>query len=154
MASTAKTPEQILKEAAEAAQQLIPDAERQRDELQRKLAEVEFGLVRLRAVVSALPSITSPLTTTSTTSTTVTSTGALVMTQAAPPSAYLKMHMIFGETRQPLSVREIGEIFKSKFGEDIPQSTLYFALKKGDRKGTFVQESDGRWRLKTKEEKR
>lgn len=150
MARQDRSPEEILKEAAQAAQQLIPNAEKARDELQKKLAEAELGLVRLRAVVSAYPSITTnPLTTTTSSTTTVTSTGTLVTTQAAPPSAYIKMHMIFGKAEKPLSVKEIGDAFSAEFNEAIPQSTLYFALNKGKRKGTFLEEG-GKWMLAKK----
>lgn len=148
---TEKSPEQILKEAAEAAQKLIPAAEKERDALQRKLVEAEMGLTRLRAVVSVYPALSKQAlqTMSSTVTTTSTASGTVVTTQAAAPSAYIKMHVIFEKADRPLTVKEIIESFKIEFGEDIPQSTLYFALNKGKHKRTFVEENN-KWRLAKK----
>lgn len=148
MAYTGKTPEQILKEAAAAAEQLLPGAEAQREAAQKALAEAEARINRFRLVISAAQS--TPTAQTSMTTTTVTTgTSTLVLTNpSTSATAYAKVAAILGKG-DGYAPRQITQEYEKEFLAPIPQSTLYAVLKKGRDSGQFIEENN-KWSLTKK----
>ena len=149
MAYSAKTPEQILKDAAAAAEQLLPAAEAERDAAQRTLAEAEAKINRFRLVISAAqstPSVQSNLGMTTTVVSTGTSTFSVTSLSTAP--AFAKVATVLS-TGEGYTTRQIADQYKNEFHSPIPQSTLYAVLNKGRQSGQFIEE-DGKWSLTKK----
>jgi hypothetical protein len=156
-----KTPQQIFKEAAQAAAALLPEAEKERDKLQMKLAALDVLINRYRMLISTSQSTSSGVATISlspskvsaTTSTAYTTSGSSshvfgVALNDREPTAFEKVGLVLSKGGW-FPAKEIAEKYRQEFSEAIPQSTLYNVLNKGREIESFI-EKDGKWSLTEK----
>lgn len=154
-----KSPEEVLKEAAKAAEALIPEVERQRDEAQKTAAALQAKITQLYAVVSAAqPSVSfgSPLqkkygammssTTVSSSSGPQGSPVVLLHTSQTPMTAVDKIATILASREVPLTTKELSAGLEKQFGQPMPQSTIYAGLTVGRKLGRFL-DKNGTWTI-------
>jgi hypothetical protein len=152
----AKTTDQVLQEAANAAKKALPEAEKEVESAERRLAEARAKLGRLRTVVAAgYPD--SGVAKFSRSSGAVTfdapSSGPVHTYSSRPPMRSL-ISVVLSESGKPLTPQEIGKRVETTSGSSIAQSTLYYTLTKGEELGLYKKEEDGRWTTTAKSEGR
>ena len=144
-----KTPEQIIQEAALAALDLIPEAEREVSADHLKLSNSQSRLNQLRNLAAMakvqkqahgdvrqlIPIIT-------------TSTGEAMALTKPNANALVgdKIMFVLRSTGRPLSTREISAGMTMNFGSVVPMSSIYAALSKGHEMKKFSVDL-GKWSI-------
>ena len=136
-----KSPEEVLADAAQAAQELLPDLMRERDKLRIQLAAVEQRINLMTTVTTSggltIPSISDYMFIPGELSSTVKDDALIDRIKWV-----LK--------RQPdITPKEIAELIKVRFGIEPAQSSLYATLNRSRLRGK-LDEKDGKWSLAKK----
>jgi len=161
----ADTPEGIMRQAAEAAKVLLPRLIAERDQLQKRVGEIQSQILNLNSIVavstSGLPNtsyggvhvygvIPTSSTAMTTSTSTVVSSGsgpAVIFNKEQKLTTEEKIAVVLSQHDRPLSSTELMSKVPRHFNQDIPQSTLYAAIASGKRSGRFKEEKDGKVRL-------
>jgi hypothetical protein len=157
-----RTPEDAIREGAEAAKSLIPEAEREVEDRQRALTMAQARLAALRTLASSAEALSADqyrfgmVTAISSPRPTVTATTTAISTSTGEPLSIQhnvniptgdKVEAILKKEGKPLLTRELALGIELVFGGDVPMSTLYAALATGRKNGRFIYTEDGRWVL-------
>lgn len=133
-----KAAQNLLVDAANAAEGLLPALEKRRIELARELSDLETQVVRLRTIVVTAAAYKQQKDEDS---------GAYeaVIDGAARPDIDQVLFQSFG----PMSASEIREQIKTRTGHDWAASTISNHLSRGKAHGRYLNEN-GSWKLTTK----